>query len=80
MDHTIRVYDTDPAHIELRSGGGGGAAGTLASAMPEQNTAVVLMTQYMPSEAYPVHAEFPKAVMADLAAMQAARQGAGEAL
>ena len=31
-----------------------------------------LMTQYMPSEAYPIHEGFPKAVAADLAAMQGA--------
>jgi len=30
------------------------------------------MTQYMPSEAYPIHEGFPKAVAADLAAMQGA--------
>ena len=28
------------------------------------------MTQYMPAEAYPVHGDFPKAVLADLAATQ----------
>ena len=30
------------------------------------------MTQYMPSDAYPIHEAFPNAVVADLAAMQGA--------
>ena len=28
-----------------------------------------LFTQYMPAEAYPLHADFPKAVVADVMAM-----------
>ena len=31
-----------------------------------------MMTQYMPSEAYPIHEGFPVAVAKDLAAMQGA--------
>ncbi len=60
--------------------GWGGAAGTVGFVNFAAGLRGTLMTQYMPSEAYPIHAEFPKAVMADLATMQAARQGAGEAL
>ena len=60
--------------------GWGGAAGTVGFVNFAAGLRGTLMTQYMPSEAYPIHAEFPKAVMADLAVMQAARQGAGEAL
>jgi CubicO group peptidase (beta-lactamase class C family) len=60
--------------------GWGGAAGTVGFVNFAAGLRGTLMTQYMPSEAYPIHAAFPKAVMADLAAMQAARQGAGEAL
>ncbi|MBB4631215.1 serine hydrolase domain-containing protein [Sphingosinicella soli] len=34
--------------------GWGGAAGTLASALPAQKLSIVLMTQYMPQQAYPL--------------------------
>ena len=46
--------------------GWGGAAGTLASALPAQRLSVVLMTQYMPQQAYPLHEELGKALAADL--------------
>lgn len=49
--------------------GWGGAAGTVAFVDMRRGLRANLMTQYMPSEAYPVHSEFPKAVLADLAAM-----------
>ena len=55
--------------------GWGGAAGTVAFVDMKHGLRATMMTQYMPSEAYPLHAEFPKAVLADLAAM--ANSGAG---
>ena len=50
--------------------GWGGAAGTVALVNVKLGLRASLYTQYMPSEAYPVHGDFPKAVLADLAAMQ----------
>lgn len=47
--------------------GWGGAAGTLASTAPAQRLSAVLMTQYMPQQAYPLPVEFAQAIMADLA-------------
>lgn len=55
--------------------GWGGAAGTVALVNVKLGLRASLYTQYMPSEAYPVHGDFPKAVLADLAAM-AAMKGA----
>ena len=52
--------------------GWGGAAGTVALVDLKRGMRGSLFTQYMPSEAYPVHAEFPTAVLADLKAMTAA--------
>ena len=52
--------------------GWGGAAGTVALVNVNLGLRANLMTQYMPAEAYPVHGDFPKAVIADLAAMQGA--------
>ncbi|ANY20342.1 Esterase EstB [Tsuneonella dongtanensis] len=49
--------------------GWGGAAGTVALVDLKRGLRANLMTQYMPSDAYPVHAEFPAAVLKDLAAM-----------
>jgi CubicO group peptidase (beta-lactamase class C family) len=49
--------------------GWGGAAGTVAFADLRHGLRANLMTQYMPSDAYPIHAEFPAAVLADLAAV-----------
>jgi CubicO group peptidase (beta-lactamase class C family) len=46
--------------------GWGGAAGTLASTAPAQRLSVVLMTQYMPQQAYPLPVEFAQAVMTDI--------------
>ena len=56
----------------LRLAGWGGAAGTVAFVNYKAGLRANLMTQYMPSEAYPIHEGFPKAVAADLAAMQGA--------
>ncbi|MDG5747077.1 serine hydrolase [Qipengyuania sp. XHP0207] len=56
--------------------GWGGAAGTVGFVNYAAGLRGTLMTQYMPSEAYPIHTEFPNAVMADLAAMEASRQAA----
>lgn len=53
--------------------GWGGAAGTVALVSYKVGLRANLMTQYMPSEAYPVHDAFPKAVLEDLAVMQGAK-------
>ena len=52
--------------------GWGGAAGTAAFVSYKAGLRANMMTQYMPSEAYPVHAAFPAAVLKDLGAMMAA--------
>jgi len=52
--------------------GWGGAAGTVGLVDLKRGLRAGLYTQYMPSEAYPVHREFPDAVLADLKAMQPA--------
>ncbi|QKG70274.1 serine hydrolase domain-containing protein [Erythrobacter mangrovi] len=49
--------------------GWGGAAGTVAFVSYKAQLRANMMTQYMPSDAYPLHAAFPEAVLADLAAM-----------
>lgn len=49
--------------------GWGGAAGTVALVDMKRGLRANLMTQYMPSDAYPVHADFPAAVVKDLGAM-----------
>ena len=54
--------------------GWGGAAGTVAFVNFKVGLRANLMTQYMPSEAWPVHSAFPAAVLRDLAAMQAAKK------
>ena len=56
--------------------GWGGAAGTVALVNMKMGLRASLFTQYMPSEAYPVHGAFPVAVLADLGSMAAARQSA----
>ena len=45
-----------------------GAAGTMMWVDPAARLSVVLMTQYMPSNVYPLWAELRRAVYADLAA------------
>ena len=52
--------------------GWGGAAGTVAFVSYKANLRASLYTQYMPSEAYPIHSAFPDAVQADLMAMAGA--------
>ncbi|WP_341711955.1 serine hydrolase domain-containing protein [Erythrobacter sp.] len=52
--------------------GWGGAAGTVAFVSYKAGLRANMMTQYMPSDAYPLHAAFPEAVLADLAAMTGA--------
>jgi CubicO group peptidase (beta-lactamase class C family) len=49
--------------------GWGGAAGTVALVDMKRGLRAALYTQYMPSEAYPVHRDFPTAVLADLKAL-----------
>lgn len=56
--------------------GWGGAAGTVAFVNTTNGLRGNLMTQYMPSEAYPVHSAFPAAVLKDLAAMAPAKKAA----
>ncbi|MGI9374716.1 MAG: serine hydrolase domain-containing protein [Tsuneonella suprasediminis] len=51
--------------------GWGGAAGTIAFVDFAHNLRATMMTQYMPSEVYPIHSAFPAAVAKDLAAMAA---------
>lgn len=50
--------------------GWGGAAGTVALVNMKIGLRASLFTQYMPSDAFPVHGAFPTAVVADLTAMQ----------
>ena len=52
--------------------GWGGAAGTVAFVNFDAGLRAGLFTQYMPSDAYPIHSAFPEAVAKDLAAMQGA--------
>ena len=52
--------------------GWGGAAGTVAFVNYRVKNRASLFTQYMPDNSYPIHAEFPKAVIADLMAGRAA--------
>ena len=52
--------------------GWGGAAGTVAFVNHDVGLRATMMTQYMPSEAYPIHTGFPDAVRKDLASMQGA--------
>jgi CubicO group peptidase (beta-lactamase class C family) len=56
--------------------GWGGAAGTVAFVNMKQGLRATMMTQYMPSETYPLTAEFTKAVLADLATMAGDRKPA----
>ena len=52
--------------------GWGGAAGTVGFVNFRYGLRGGLFTQYMPSEAYPLHTEFPRTVQADLAAKRQA--------
>jgi len=56
--------------------GWGGAAGTVAFVDLKRGLRATLMTQYMPADAYPIHAEFPAAVVKDLAEMAAVKKAA----
>lgn len=49
--------------------GWGGAAGTVGFVDMKRGLRATMMTQYMPSDTYPLTNEFNKAVLADLAAM-----------
>ena len=49
--------------------GWAGAAGTIAFVSFKAGLRAGMYTQYMPSDAYPVHSAFPEAVLKDLAAM-----------
>ena len=50
--------------------GWGGAAGTVGLVNFTAGLRATMMTQYMPSDVYPIHQAFPAALVADLAAMQ----------
>ncbi len=52
--------------------GWGGAAGTVGFVNFRYGLRGGFYTQYMPSDAYPIHSEFPKTVQADLAARRQA--------
>ena len=58
--------------IDAGTYGWGGAAGTIAFINYKVNNRAALFTQYMPDNTYPIHSDFPKAVIADLMAMRAA--------
>ena len=51
--------------------GWGGAAGTVGFVNTRLGLRAGVYTQYMPSDALPIHADFPRAVIADLAARAA---------
>ncbi|MHB9878119.1 serine hydrolase domain-containing protein [Pacificimonas sp. ICDLI1SI03] len=53
--------------------GWGGAAGTLGFAQPATGTSIVMMTQYMPQDAYGLAGELSKAVAADMKALGVGR-------
>ncbi len=55
--------------------GWGGAAGTAAFADIDSGLRAAMFTQYMPSTEYTIQQDFPKLVLKDLAAMQAATAG-----
>lgn len=55
---------------DLGTYGWGGAAGTVGFVNLRHSFRGALYTQYMPTDAYPVHSEFPLAVQEDLAAMR----------
>ena len=52
--------------------GWGGAAGTVAAVDMRRGLRASLFTQYMPSDAYPIHSAFPEAVAKDIMAMAGA--------
>ncbi len=56
--------------------GWGGAAGTVALVDMKRGMRATMMTQYMPSDTYPLTEEFAKAVLADLAAMAGGKPAA----
>lgn len=62
-----RVVTTAAPGQLVGSYGWGGAAGTLASTLPARRFSVVLMTQYMPQQGYPLPAELAGAIAKDLA-------------
>jgi CubicO group peptidase (beta-lactamase class C family) len=56
--------------------GWGGAAGTVALVDMKRAFRAGLYTQYMPSDAYPVHRDFPNAVLTDLKLIAPVKQAA----
>ena len=64
----VTTASTQPGEEPPGSFGWAGAAGTMMWIDPSRRLSGVLMTQYMPSNAYPLWAEIKRAVYADLAA------------
>ena len=62
--------------IDAGTYGWGGAAGTVAFVNYRVKNRASLFTQYMPDNTYPIHTDFPKAVIADLMAMSARAKSA----
>ncbi|MGH6786927.1 MAG: serine hydrolase domain-containing protein [Novosphingobium sp.] len=58
--------------VDAGTYGWGGAAGTVAFINSRVGARASFYTQYMPSEAYPLHQAFPAAVVADLVALRQA--------
>ena len=58
--------------VDAGTYGWGGAAGTIAFVNYKVKNRAALFTQYMPDNTYPIHSDFPKAVIADLMALKAA--------
>ena len=62
--------------IDAGTYGWGGAAGTVAFVNYRVKNRASLFTPYMPDNAYPIHSDFPKAVIADLMAASARAKSA----
>ena len=62
--------------IDAGTYGWGGAAGTVAFVNYRVKNRASLFTQYMPDNTYPIHTDFPKAVIADIMAMSARAKSA----
>lgn len=62
--------------IDAGTYGWGGAAGTVAFVNYKVRNRASLFTQYMPDNTYPIHSDFPKAVIADLMAASAKAKSA----
>ncbi|MEM8826788.1 MAG: serine hydrolase domain-containing protein [Pseudomonadota bacterium] len=61
-----RVIINDDGNAPMGSYGWGGAAGTVANVIPGERLSLVMMTQYLPANAYPVRLELEAAARADM--------------